>query len=144
MVSRRLLLAGSVGLVVGPARAGKIEAAAAIRALTGGVVPRVGRVVLEVPLLVENGNAVAMNVGVAEALPAAGRVVSLHVVAEGNPQPQVIDAYFGPRSGAARFSTRIRLATSQSVVAVAVCADGTVWMDSVELLVTLAACVDGI
>jgi sulfur-oxidizing protein SoxY len=54
----------------------------------------------------------------------------------------VITATFGPRSGRPRIETRIRLATSQTVIAVAKCEDGSCWSDSVELLVTLAACIE--
>jgi sulfur-oxidizing protein SoxY len=69
-------------------------------------------------------------------------VRSIDVFAEGNPLPRVLGLRFGPRAGAARFATRIRLATSQTVIAVAKLADGSCWRDSVDLLVTLAACVD--
>ena len=139
---RHLLLATGIALLPAPARGTQSEVAAAIRALTGGAPLRPGRVKLDLPLLVENGNTVAMTVAVADPLPAAERVLSLHVFAEGNPLPNVINAYFGPRSGAPRLATRIRLATSQSVIAVASCADGTFWTDSVELMVTLAACIE--
>jgi sulfur-oxidizing protein SoxY len=61
---------------------------------------------------------------------------------EKNPQPNVITARFGPRSGRARLATRIRLATSQTLVAVAELSDGTYWSDSAEVIVTLAACVE--
>lgn len=143
---RRMLLAGAALLALPPTRAGatKPEVAAAIRALTGGAPLRQGRIKLDIPLLVENGNAVAMTITAPEALPPAERIRSLHVFAEGNPNPNVINAFFGPRSGRPGLSTRIRLATSQTVIAVAACADGSFWTDSVELLVTLAACIDEI
>ena len=143
---RRMLLAGAALLALPPARAGatKPEVAAAIQALTGGAKLRQGRIKLDIPLLVENGNAVAMTVSVPDAVPEAERIRSIHVFAEGNPNPSVINAFFGPRSGRPGLSTRIRLATSQTVIAVAACADGTFWTDSIELLVTLAACIDEI
>jgi sulfur-oxidizing protein SoxY len=125
-----------------PARATPAEVAALIRTLAGETAPQTGRVKLELPLLVENGNSVTMTVGVAEQLPPAQRVLDLHVFAEGNPLPEVAHFTFGPRSGRPRVSTRIRLATSQTVIAVARLADGSCWMDSVELLVTLAACLE--
>ena len=135
-------IAGLTLLPLSPACAAPADVAAAIRAVTGGAPLRPGRVKLDLPLLVENGNTVAMTIGVADPLPAAERVLSLHVFAEGNPLPNVINAWFGPRSGAPRLATRIRLATSQTVIAIAHCADGSYWSDSVELLVTLAACID--
>lgn len=119
-----------------PARAAPDEVAALMEALTGGSAPQPGRVKLELPLLVENGNAVGMTVTGPEG------TSSLHVFAERNPNPEVITATFGPASARPRLATRIRLATSQTVVAVARCADGTFWTDSVDLIVTLAACLE--
>ncbi len=141
---RRWLLGGGLALLARPALATPAEAAAAMRAVTGGAKAARGRVKLELPLLVENGNAVAMTVSVPDRLPPEARVLSLHVFAPQNPLPNVIHAHFGPRSGGPRLSTRIRLATSQTVTALAACADGTFWIDDVELLVTLAACIDEI
>lgn len=141
---RRILLTGAIALLATPAGATKTDVATAIAALTKGARLRPGRIKLDLPLLVENGNAVAMTLAVTVPLPDAERVLSMHVFAEGNPLPNVINAYFGPRSGAPHLATRIRLATSQTVIAIAACADGTFWTDNVELLVTLAACVDDI
>ncbi len=90
----------------------------------------------------ENGNTVPMTVGVDGDYPASERVDSLHVFAEGNPLPNVAHFHFGPAAGRPRVQTRIRLATSQTVIAIAMLADGSCWSDSVELLVTLAACLD--
>ena len=89
--------------------------------------------------MVENGNSVAMTVSVDAPV---GDVRSIDVFAEGNPLPHVMRVRFGPRTGAPRIATRIRLATSQTVIAVAKLADGSCWRDSVDLLVTLAACID--
>ena len=144
MITRRLLLTATTALLATPAGATKSDVAAAIAALTKGAPIRPGRVRLDLPLLVENGNTVAMTIDVPDPLPAHQRVLSLHAFAEGNPLPNVINAHFGPRAGLPRLSTRIRLATSQTVIAIAACADGTFWSDSVDLLVTLAACVDDI
>lgn len=80
-----------------------------------------------------------MTVGVEDV---SDRVTSISVFAERNPLPHVITASFGPRSGRPRLQTRIRLATSQTVIAVAKCEDGRCWSDSVDLLVTLAACIE--
>ena len=139
---RHLLLAALPTLLPLPARATRIDIDAAMRVIIGHAPLRPGRVKIDLPLLVENGNTVAMTVAVPDLLPAAERVLSVHVFADGNPLPNVIHAYFGPRSGAPRLSTRIRLATSQTVFAVAACADGSFWVDSVEVLVTLAACIE--
>ena len=94
---------------------------------------------LDLPVMVENGNSVGMTVSVDAPV---GDVRSIDVFAEGNPLPHVLRVRFGPHAGAPRFATRIRLATSQTVIAVAKLADGSCWRDSVDLLVTLAACID--
>ncbi len=139
MICRRHVLIAATGLLLpAPARATPGEVAALIAALTDGVTPAVGRVKLDLPTLVENGNAVSMTVSVAHPDP----VASLHVFAEANPNPNVLNIRFGPAAGPPRVSTRIRLATSQTVIAVARMHDGSFWQDSVELLVTLAACIE--
>jgi sulfur-oxidizing protein SoxY len=142
---RFLVLAGSAAAIplgAGPARATPEEVAAKIREIVGEAELKKGRVKLDIPVLVENGNAVGMTVGVDAPSTGPERVVSLHVFAEGNPLPNVAHFHFGPRAGKAQVSTRIRLATSQTVTAVAKLADGSCWSDSVELLVTLAACLE--
>lgn len=145
MNRRRFLVLGAgasatlLALAPGPARATPASVRAAMRALIGDAKPQEGRVKLDIPVMVENGNAVSMTV-TCEALP--GEIEFLHVFAEGNPLPNVIHAIFGPRAARARVATRIRLATSQTVIALVKLRDGTCWTDSVDLLVTLAACLD--
>ena len=139
---RRRVLLGASGLVLAglaPALASEAEVAELIRALVGEGTLTPGRVKLDLPQLVENGNAVSMT---ADASDVPGRVVSLSVFAGRNPLPHVVTAAFGPRSGRPWLQTRIRLATSQTVIAVAKGEDGRCWTDSVDLLVTLAACIE--
>ena len=138
---RRIMMIGASGLLLAglaPARATEDQVAVLIEKLVGAAKLTPGRVKLDLPLLVENGNAVAMTVGV----DGGDGVRSLHVFAERNPLPNVANFTFGPRSGHPRVSTRIRLATSQTVIAIAVMTDGSCWSDSVDLLVTLAACIE--
>jgi sulfur-oxidizing protein SoxY len=145
LVARRRLLLTGAGFVLLPgasARATPVQVADLIKAFVGDGTLQTGRVKLDLPLLVENGNAVSMSVSAEGPLTGPARVERISVFAEANPLPNVADFVFGPRSGGARVSTRIRLATSQTVIAVAKCADGSCWSDSVELLVTLAACLD--
>ena len=142
LLPRRRVLIGASGIVLAglaPARATEAEVAALIHAFVGEGTLQPGRVKLELPQLVENGNAVAMTVSVADN---TDRVASIAVFAGQNPLPQVVIASFGPRSGRPRLQTRIRLATSQTVIAVAKCDSGQCWSDSVDLLVTLAACIE--
>ncbi|MEA2773756.1 MAG: sulfur-oxidizing protein SoxY [Acetobacteraceae bacterium] len=144
MLRRRFLVVAGTGLVVPlasirPVRATPVEVAALIAQLVGDGELRDGRVKLDLPVMVENGNSVGMTVSVD--VPVA-QVRSIDVFAEGNPLPHVLRVQFGPHAGSARIATRIRLATSQTVIAVAKLSDGNCWRDSVDLLVTLAACID--
>jgi sulfur-oxidizing protein SoxY len=141
MIGRRqaLTLAGA-SVLAAPAWATPREVADQIAKVTGGKTPQPGQVKLDLAQMVENGNAVGVSVS-ADA-PEGRRVASLHLFAEGNPNPEVVHASFGPAAFAPKLATRIRLATSQTVVAVAVMDDGSCWTDSVTVLVTLAACLE--
>lgn len=138
-----LRLGAGLGLavVVRPALATAAELDAAIRAYTGGPLPRAGRVTLDIAALVDNGNAVPLSVSVDSPMSATDHVTGIAVFNELNPQREVISATLGPL-GVARLSTRIRLATSQKLVAVARLNDGSHWSHTVEVIVTLAACLE--
>jgi sulfur-oxidizing protein SoxY len=114
--------------------------AAAIRSFTGGAPLREGKVQLDVAQLVDNGNTVPVIISV-PGTPAA-EVTALALFNERNPQSDVLRVDFGPRAATRRVSTRIRLATSQQLVAVARLADGSCWSQRVEVVVTLAACIE--
>ncbi|MGC1749413.1 MAG: SoxY-related AACIE arm protein [Pseudolabrys sp.] len=139
-------LAGSVAVTIRlePAQATPERMRTAIRNVVGEASIRKGRVELEVPPLVENGNTVALSVAVDSPMTATDYVKALHVFNEKNPQPNVISVHLGPRAGKAKISTRFRLADSQMVTAIAEMSDGTFWSASADVIVTLAACVDGI
>lgn len=145
--TRRTLLAGAGAAVlavslVRPARAPPAEMQAAIGRVTGGRPLTPGRVKLDIPPLVENGNTVPCTVTVESPMTAADHVKAIHVFNEKNPQPNVITAVLGPRAGRAEVSTRIRLSDTQTVVAIAEMADGSFWTDSVSVLITLGACLE--
>ena len=151
MTTRRHFLLLACAAAASPARAQvppniaaqrKAALDAAIREVTGGAPLQSGRVKLEVPPLVDNGNTVPLAVTVASPMTEADHVKAIHVFTEKNPQPNVLSAYFGPRSGAARFATRIRLADTQTVIAVAELSDGSFWSGSASVIVTLAACLE--
>ena len=139
-------LAGSVAVTIRlePAQATPERMRTAIRNVVGEASIRKGRVELEVPPLVENGNTVALSVAVDSPMTATDYVKALHVFNEKNPQPNVISVHLGPRAGKAKISTRLRLADSQMVTAIAEMSDGTFWSASADVIVTLAACVEGI
>jgi sulfur-oxidizing protein SoxY len=119
------------------------ELAAAIASFTGGKTVRVGKVKLDVPTLVDNGNSVTLTVSADSPMTAGDYVQTLAVFNERNPQRDVARFSFSPASGKASAATRIRLATSQKLVAVAQMSDGSFWSQSVDVLVTLAACIEG-
>lgn len=101
-----------------------------------------GRVKLNVPPLVENGHLVPLSVSVDSPMSEADHVKAIHVFTERNPLPQMVSFRFGPRAGRAQAATRVRMADTQNVVAVAEMSDGSFWSDSVHLIVTLAACLE--
>src|ERR1700712_2199882 len=125
-----------------PAEATPVSMAAAIRSVVGTAVVRTGKVKLEVPPLVENGNTVPMTVSVQNPMVAEDHVKSIHVFNEKNPQPNIGNFYPGPQGGRAQVSTRIRLADSQKIVAIARLSDGSFWSATVDVVVTLAACTE--
>jgi sulfur-oxidizing protein SoxY len=139
-------LAGGAGLLLTlapvSARATPESMVEAMKQVMGERTARQGRVKLELPPLIENGNSVTMNVAVESPMTAEDYVKAIHVFNEKNPQPNVISVHIGPRAGRAAISTRIRLADSQRVIAVAEMSDGSFWSDEMEVIVTLAACLE--
>lgn len=140
---RKLLAAGVAVIVAGPVLATPAEMAAAISAFTGGAAPKVGKVTLEVASLVDNGNAVPITVRVDSPMTQIDHVTAIAIFNERNPQTDVAKFSLGARSGRAEVSTRIRMATSQKLVAVARTSDGSFWSGSADVIVTLAACIEG-
>ena len=135
--------AGAVASVfVRPARAQALDLAAAITTYAAGAVVREGRVRLDVATLVDNGNVVPVTVSVDSPMTAADHVTGIALFNERNPQRDVARFELGPRAGRASVSTRIRLATSQQLVAVARMNDGSCWLQRVDVIVTLAACIE--
>ena len=118
------------------------DATQAVDKILGGRSAQVGRVTLEIPPLVENGNLVTMKVSVQSPMTEADYVRAVHVVAEGNPLPNVVSFFLSPRSGRAAITTRIRLGDSQRVRAIAQMGDGSFWQGDAATLVTLAACTE--
>jgi sulfur-oxidizing protein SoxY len=144
--TRREVVAAGAGLAAilvlrpGPALADQMEAA--IRAFVGEAPIHTGKVKLDLPALVENGNSVPLTVSVDQPMTPTEFVKAIAVFNEKNPQPNVATFHLGPRAGRASISTRMRLATSQKVMAIAALSDGTFWSDSIEVMVTLPACAE--
>ena len=137
-----LALSPACGLP-GTAAATPAAMEAAVKAFVGDATLRTGRVTLDIAPLVENGNTVPVTVRVESPMTAADHVRTIALFNERNPQHEVAVFQLGPRNGRAVVSTRMRLATSQQLVALARLNDGSCWQARVDVIVTLAACVEG-
>ena len=137
--------AGGVALAVGQlapsaARAAKSDVAQAIRELTGGRQPAAGKIRIDLPEIAEYGDAVPLSVEVDSPMTAESYISAIHIFAEENPLPRVATFRFTPMSGKAHVSTRIRLAKTQNVVAVAEASSGEVYMAKRAVKVTVGGC----
>ena len=147
-LSRRMYLSalGLLGLSTWMApsltMAKKPEAMEAIAKIAGSNTIRDGRVKLVIPPLVESGNLVVLKLSIESPMTANDYVKAVHVIAEENPSPNIFTAYFTPRSGRAELTTRVRLADSQRVWAIAQMSDGSFWQGYADTLVTLSACTE--
>ena len=147
-VTRRAVLVGVASvtafgtLLVRRAEATPETMKAAIHRVIGESPVNKGKVTLDIPPLVENGNTIAMSVSVDSPMTETNYVKAIHVFNEKNPQPDIISVHLGPRAGKAAFSTRIRLADSQNVVAIAELSDGSLWSAAADVVVTQGACLD--
>jgi sulfur-oxidizing protein SoxY len=142
-IAGSLAVAGAAVITCRPAAAstpGQMETA--IRSLIGEAEVRKGKVTLDLPPLVENGNTVPITVSVDSPMTGTNYVKAIHVFNEKNPQPNVISAQLGPRAGKAVVTTRVRLAGTQKLTAIAEMSDGSFWSDTQEVIVTLAACLE--
>ncbi len=150
--SRRRFLAAAGGLAVVTAL--PLTAAAQMNRTQPNNMPQViarlvgqskvnpGRVRLNLPPLVENGHLVPLSVTVDSPMTEADHVKAIHVFTDKNPLPEVLSFFLGPRAGRASLSTRVRLADSETVVAIAQMSDGSFWSESVHVVVTTAACLE--
>ncbi|MFZ1427103.1 MAG: SoxY-related AACIE arm protein [Geminicoccaceae bacterium] len=146
LMRRRCVIAAGGGLLTvslfRDARATPAEMEAAIRGFVGDGPVLSGRVTLDIPPLVENGNAVPVTVTVASPMTRTDHVQKIALFNEKNPQPNVAVFHLGARSGRAQVATRLRLADTQTITAVAQLGDGSFWSDSAHVIVTLAACIE--
>ena len=148
--SRRALLGAATSLVVVRPAAAQVlgkpagtQLAEAVAEFAKGQPVRTGRVKLDIAGIVDNGNVVPVRVTVDSPMTAADHVAQVAIFNDRNPQRDVAVFTLGPRAGKAEVATRIRLATSQKVSALARMSDGSVWSDTVDVIVALAACIEG-
>ena len=145
-MDRRQILAGAgvvvtaaLGMWISPAHAAN-NAQELITAFTGGKQPVDGKVKLDLPEIAENGNTVPMTVSVDSPMTEASHVTDVLIVGDGNPNGGVVTFHFTPLSGVAEANTRIRLATTQNIIAVAKMNDGSFAMASKQVKVTIGGC----
>ncbi|PLX39488.1 MAG: thiosulfate oxidation carrier protein SoxY [Hyphomicrobiales bacterium] len=130
-----LAMIGSVPVVFAEGKADEM-----IKAFTGGAEPATGKVTLDAPEIAENGNTVPVSFTVDSPMTADDHVAAVMVLAEGNPSPAVATFNFSAMSGSANASTRIRLAKTQRVIAIAKMKDGSTYMDAKTVKVTIGGC----
>jgi sulfur-oxidizing protein SoxY len=144
-LSRRQVLAGSAG-VLATATFGAVPAQAAnnaqdlIKAFTGGKQATEGKVKLDLPEIAENGNTVPMTVTVESPMTEQSHVTEVLIVGDGNPNGGMVTFHFSPLSGVAEANTRIRLAATQNIIAVAKMNDGSFVMGAKQVKVTIGGC----
>ncbi len=146
-ITRRALLGGAAGFAavpLAPAFATPESMQVAIDAVVHGRPLRDGKVTLDIQPLIDNGNTVPMRVSVDSAMSDTDRVRAIHVFNERNPQPHVLSVRFGPLAGKAELATRIKLGDTQKVIAIAEMQDGSLWRAGIDVIVTIAACIEGL
>jgi sulfur-oxidizing protein SoxY len=145
MRNRRAFTVAVTALVLAPwprLQAKPSDAAEAIVKILSGRTINDGRVQIELAPLVENGNSVTVKFSVQSPMSEKDYVRSIHVISEGNPLPNVVSCHFTPLSGKAEVTTRVRLAESQRVWAIAEMSDGSLWRAKADTVVTLSACTE--
>lgn len=113
-----------------------------VRQVTGGAPVSSGRVTVDTPRLADNGHSVPLKVSVASPMTATDYVRSITLLSEKNPRPVMATFFLGPKAGRAEVVTRVRLATTQRLLAIAQLSDGSFWSGSAEVEVTESACLD--
>ena len=135
-----IIAAGGLATLSLPASATAEDVAKALADFVGDSETQTGKLSLKTPEIAENGNTVPISFNVESDMTEESYVESVMVLAEGNPNPDVITFYFTPASGKAVASTRMRLAKTQNVIAVAKMSDGSVYTDTKNIKVTIGGC----
>ncbi|RIJ31379.1 thiosulfate oxidation carrier protein SoxY [Henriciella algicola] len=147
LARRSFLQLGAAGIAAAAlplqAAADAADADAAIREIFGDKPLNEGRVSVKLPPIAENGNSVAITVAAESLMSPDDYVRRIAIFSPRNPIAEVALFKLGPRAGKAEISTRIRMAGTQRIRAVAEMSDGTLWHGSASTVVTLAACLIG-
>jgi len=135
-----VLAAAGSGLLAKTASATPDTAAKALAKMTGTDSMVEGKVKLKLPQIAENGRTVPLTVSVDSPMSDASHVKQIHIVADGNPTPEMITFNLTPGAGKAELSTRVRLGKTQNIIAAAVMNDGSVYMAKQQVKVTIGGC----
>jgi sulfur-oxidizing protein SoxY len=130
----------SVGLVSRPAEATPETMRQAIQKVIGERHSQEGKITLRMPQIVDNGRTVPITVAVESPMTDRDYVEAIHVFTERNPRPEVASYYLSPRAGKAEITTRMRLAMTQHVIAIAIMHDGSVYQAATHVKVTIGSC----
>ncbi len=145
-LTRRTFLDAAAGIAalawVAPSAASQ-AADDALSAVTKGAAINKGRVTLSMPAIAENGLSVFTTLSVESPMTETDYVKAIHLISEKNPVPIVASFFFTPAMAQAKIETNIRLAASQRLTAIAIMNDGTVWSGEKDIVVAIAACIDG-
>ena len=112
----------------------------AIKRFSGGRAPAAGKVALDIPEIAENGNMVPVGVKVESPMTDQSYVSEIMILAPANPTPTATTLKLTPMAGNADVSTRIRLAKTMTVMALAKMNDGSVYIDKKDVKVTAGGC----
>jgi len=134
------LFTGAILLVVRPAKATPDELVVALRETFGERQIARGKVKLTMPRLAENGSVVPVTISVDSPMTQQDYVRSIHLFAEKNHVPRILEAQLGPYNGRAVVTSRVRVATSQQITAVAVMSDDALWSAAVDVEVVTSEC----
>ena len=144
-ISRRKALAylgfvGAGSALSAVASAGPAEVAARITDITGGTAGDDTLIMLDLPEIAENGNAVKVAFDIDSPMTTNNYVKAVHILADGNPEPDVATFNFSPAMGACYASTRMRLSKTQNVHVIAAFSDGSFGSTSAKVKVTIGGC----
>lgn len=142
---RRALLAGVAALPLLPAGvlAQENPEVPAYKAYVGSRTVREGRLVLDIPRIADNGNVVPVRIVMPGPFATGAEVRTIHLFSEKNPVPQMAVFHFPVPVGKVEVESRVRLAGTQRVAAVATMADGSLYSAMADIVVTVSACIDG-
>lgn len=112
----------------------------AFKAILAGATPTEGKILLDLPEIAENGNFVPVTITVDSPMTAEDHVKAIHLLSTGNPVARVATFHLTPINAVARVQSRMRLAKTQDVIALAELNNGTLAIATTLVKVTIGGC----